>query len=71
MDKEYIEEVARKLRATVKEYGERDIKNAALIDSYCHTKEEVCGLEYIYAPTVSGPHLARVNWRVARFFEDI
>ncbi len=70
MDKEYIEEVARKLRATVKEYGRDALSQAVIIDCI-EMKDQVCGKDYIHAPTVAGPFLGNVKFEVSRFFEDI
>ena len=69
MDKE---EVARKLRAVVKEYGQESLKNAVIISGeYMDGRIQMCGLPYIDCPTFASATLGKVTYEVARFFEDI
>ncbi len=67
---EYIEEVSRKIRLTVKEFVNCSLENAVIIDSFEYDCETICGIRHLIAPTVSGPILASVEYKVARFFED-
>jgi hypothetical protein len=68
---DYVEEIARKLRAVVKEFGESAIENAVIVDSKELLRHTVCDLKYIHTPTLSGPVLGCVSYHVAKFFEDV
>ena len=69
MERTEIEEICRKIRACVKEFGEEKISNAVVIGNSIHT-DQVSNLRYIYAPTISIWTLGMVDFAVARFFED-
>jgi hypothetical protein len=70
---EPIEEIAYRMRATVKEYGKDIFENAVLVTGYAQFAEraEVCGIIHVYCPTLCGCTLGKVHASVARFFEDV
>ncbi len=68
--KKYIEGIARKLRETEKEYGRGAMAKAVIIDCL-EIGEQICGKDYIHAPTMAGPILGNVKFKVSRFFENI
>ena len=62
----------RKLRATISEFGQKTIDGAVIIGGYEFPgRDQIGGLEYIYSPTKCGLTLAKVEYKVARFFEDV
>lgn len=67
---EIIEEISRKLRIAAREYGADSLTGAVIIGGY-DIGNKVAGIEYVCCPTVSGPILGRVPYKVARFFEDL
>ncbi|HHC18930.1 MAG TPA: hypothetical protein ENK81_00805 [Euryarchaeota archaeon] len=64
-----IELLCKKLRETVKEFGQESIDDASIIG--CRDLLNVSDVPYIYAPTISEDTLAGVQFDVARFFEDV
>ena len=71
---EYIERVCMKLRETAKEFGQKSLDNAVIVDSRVSSGfdgTEIGGHKFVNLPTVSGPFLAEVEWKVSRFFEDV
>ncbi len=68
--KKYIEGIARKLRETEKEFG-RDALSKAVIIDHLDIEGQICGKDYIHAPTMAGPILGNVKFKVSRFFENI
>ena len=72
-----IEEIARKLRETSKEYRNSTdldpLYGAVIVTGEPELAEmvKVCGMKIIYAPTISGYTLGNVQWKIARFFEDV
>ena len=68
----HVEEVARKLRATIKELGRDALKDAVIVGSeFLDGRLEVCGVPYIDCPTIAETHLGKVDYKVARYFEDV
>jgi len=65
---EIKEELFRKMRETVAEYGE--IREAILITNYDFIEGQLGGLSHVYASTISTPTLGNTLHKVARFFED-
>ena len=59
-----------KLRATVSEFGKDATSNALIVGPTSGFANTAAGL-FIDAPTVSVYTLANVEWKVARFFEDV
>ena len=72
---EYIEDVCRKLRLTVSEYGQKTIDGAVIVDSIKLDGDmkdwQIGGHKYLFCPTMAGPFLGNVPYNVARFFEDV
>jgi|WetSurMetagenome_2_1015567.scaffolds.fasta_scaffold45402_2 hypothetical protein len=66
---DYVEEVCRKLRLTVAEYGQKKIDGAILVGSN-YDGDQISGLKYINCPTLFGCRMGNVSFEVARFFED-
>ena len=64
------EEICRKLRNTCTEHGHNSLKKAVVIGPDIGD-DNVSGLKYITAPTISTYTLGNVHFKVARFFEDI
>lgn len=69
MDDETHEDICRKLRETATEFGSEDLEGAVIIGHY--DVESISNLRYITAPTVASETLGNVDFKVARFFEDI
>ena len=67
-----VDEIAYRMRQTVKEYGKDAFDGAVLITGCAQfaDRAEVCGLMHVYCPTLSVCTLGRVHAKVARFFED-
>jgi hypothetical protein len=67
-----IDEIAYRMRETVKEYGKDVFAGAVLVTGYAPfaNRTEVCGVMHVYCPTKSISTLGRVHFKVARFFED-
>ena len=66
-----IEEICRKLRAVVAEYGQESISMEAIcVIGNSPAINAVGGHRYLYAPTISEETLIGVNFKIARFFED-
>lgn len=65
------ENICKKLRLVVSEFGQDAIKmnEVCIIGSNEHLTE-VGGHRYIYAPTISIETLTNCNFKVARYFED-
>lgn len=68
--KEAKEDVYFRLRRTEKEFGREALKNAVLISNIEFT-ESAGGVDHVFCPTASNPILGNVDWKVARFFEDL
>lgn len=69
----HVEEIARKLRATAKEFGQKSLEHAVVVSSTIVVEsftagEYLCGLTYVYAPTICITTLGNVEYNVARFF---
>lgn len=62
------DDICRKLRYTVREFGQSLVDGAVIIGNV--DINEVGGHEFIYAPTVSVMTLGQCKFKVARFFED-
>ena len=67
--REAKEEICRKLRETVKEFGQREVAGAVIIGSD-DILSFVGGHTYLIAKTISITTLGNVEYKVARFFED-
>ncbi len=68
MPREVKEELCRKLRAVVAEYGQASLKGAVMVGSY--DTESVSNIPYITCPTISGETLGNVEYKTAREFEN-
>lgn len=68
-----IEEIARKLRATAKEYGEKSLDFAFIVsgEPILEDRDHVCGIPYVHVPTMSHITLGDVKYKTARFFEEV
>ena len=66
---EYTEDVCRKLRLTVLEYGQKEVDGAIIIGSE-YDGDKIGGHKYVNCPTIGGVKLGCVKYSVARFFED-
>ena len=66
-----VEEVCRKLRETVKEFGQAAIDNTIIVGSDDTIGDSISGHKYVYAPTVGDFKLASTTYKIARFFESI
>jgi hypothetical protein len=66
---DYIENVCRKLRLTVQEYGQKEVDGAVIIGSE-YDGDQISGHKYINFPTIADVKLGNVKYSVARFFED-
>jgi len=67
-DKEAREDVYRRLRAVVAEFG-KNAQGMILVSAF--DDESFSDVLNVCAPTVSIPTLAKVDWEVARYFEDV
>ena len=66
-------EIARKLRATVREFGQNNLDGAVIVWNFNSINlypEQIGGHKFIYCPTISVATLGNVDYKVARFFED-
>lgn len=66
----FVDEIAYRLRKTIKEFGRGSVESAVIVGGY-DAGPKVAGIEYIHCPTFSGVTLGTVPFKVARFFEDI
>jgi len=69
---EYVvikEEIAKKLRGLVKEFGQSHVQDVVLIGPN-DFGEFCCGHRYVHSPTAAGFTLGKCSWKVARYFED-
>lgn len=67
---QYKRTIADKLRLCGEEFGFSNIKfDVIIVGPADYT--EIAGYKYITAPTLSTTVLANVDWKIARFFEDI
>jgi len=64
-----VDDIARKLRIAIGEEGEIDIERACIFGSI-DMGDTVCGIKYLYAPSIAGFHIGGVTFRFARTFED-
>lgn len=62
--------IAKKLRITAAEYGEKRLTGAVLIGPDIGL-ETVCGLTYIAAATLADYTLGNVDFKVTRFFDEV
>ena len=70
---EYIDSICKAIRETIQEFGASSIKGAVIVDEMDLLDHipEIGGVKYLYCPTVTGPTLGNVGYKVARFFEDV
>ena len=71
--REIKDEIARKLRVTAQEHGQKSIENAVVIGDFNPDdwqSDVFAGRAIMHAPTVSVYTLANVRYCVARTFED-
>jgi hypothetical protein len=68
--REVKEDICRRLRETVKEFGQKEVTGAIIIGNL-DISSCVGGHKYLIAKTISNHTLANVKFKVARFFEDI
>ncbi len=66
---EATEEICRKLRNTVKEFGQ-DRVNGAVIMGPDDLGEQISGHQYVVTKSKCEVILGNVDFKVARFFED-
>ena len=66
---ELREELREKLQAVIAEYGIDSIKKAVIIGPY--DKKQVAGIPCVHAPTLGWHVLGNVEFKVARYFEDL
>ena len=67
----YKEEVCRKLRETVREFGQAKVTPGILVGPYYFDDNQIGGHQHIQCTTLSNIKLANVGFKIARFFEDI
>ena len=63
------EEIFRKLRTTVSEFGQEKVTPAIIVGPY-YLDSPISGHQYLMCPTIAEDTLANVDWKIARFFED-
>jgi len=68
--KEEKEEIYRKLRKTVMEFGQTAVTPAIIIGP-SDLGEQLSGHQYFIAPTIGSVTLINISFKIARFFEDI
>jgi hypothetical protein len=68
----YFDFICKAIRETVEEYGKDSLKGAVIIDEVdlLNHEHEIGGVKYLYCPTITGPTLGNVGYKIARFFED-
>ncbi|MFZ3049091.1 MAG: hypothetical protein WA151_24515 [Desulfatirhabdiaceae bacterium] len=69
-EREIREDICRRLRETSREFGRLALNGAIIIGPY-DLGDGVGGHGYIQAPTLGGIKLAKVIFKVARYFEDV
>jgi hypothetical protein len=62
--------ICRKLRLTALEFGQNSLANATIIGPD-DLESPISGINYIMCPTIVEVTLGGVDFKVARFFEDI
>lgn len=68
-NREIKEHLCSKLRALVQEYDFERLKNMCLIGPYDF--KTISNVKYIHAPTLGETTLANVDFKVARFWEEL
>lgn len=66
-----IEEICRKLRATVAEYGQDKLRMDKVVIISTLSEEKIGGHQCVRSPTISNATLGNCSFRIARYFEDI
>lgn len=69
MSRQYFENLCRKLRKTHSEFGADALENAFMIGTY--KVKQVSNLPYYTCPTIVNETLGGVDFKVARFFEEV
>lgn len=64
------EDVYKRLRKTSLEFGQENLDGAIVIGPNLNINQ-IGGHQYLIAPTLGSPVLSNVDFKVARFFEDI